>query len=655
MIRVLRTILAVVCILVIAVCASLIVRKVAGGARADLTEHKLYTLSDGTRNILGKLNQTVKLKLYYARTATMKGPEWIRFYNTYYLYVRSLLEEYVKVSGGRVTLEVIDPRRYSEDEQSAVENGILPFPLENDETFFFGLAAQTELGKVKAIGLFVRERQELVEYDVSQLIANIVQREKKKVGILSSLPVTGAEMSPYMLRMMQMQGRRPPPPWQIVQDLGQAYEITPVKSDADEIETDLDLLMVVHPKSLPEKTLFAIDQFVMRGGKLLVFVDPHCISDTPPAGNPSAQMLHKTGSDLNRLLRGWGVEMDETAIAADRALALEIPQRTGVVHLSTYMVLNKDCVNSDEIVTAQLHDVRVLFPGVLKKVEGASTTVTELLTTTPGGGTWKPRAPRELLMPDFEAINRAVKPAGADLMLACRISGKMKTNFPDGIQTPDKPAEEPEDKDKDDKEEKKEEAPQPKPEVLAEAAPEAAVFVVADVDVISNFIAYNPSMQPAMPVGHNRALLFNIIEFLRGSQDLIAVCSRGRFKRPFDRFDEIEAEAEKAVTEKLTEVRARVTRFRKELDALGSGATAENIRFIQSEVVAKRRQLGQDLLKAQNEERKLNEEKRNKIERLQFWLKVHNVVWAPAAVLLIAIALAVVRAIRARYYAARRT
>ena len=204
--KTLRAALAVLCIAVVTLSAVLIIQKVAGRVRVDLTQSRLYTLSQGTRDVLARLNQPVHLKLYYARTAAMKGSEEIRYYNNYYLYVRDLLQEYASRSGGMLTLSIIDPRPFSDEEDEAIREGVQRYPLSEDEGFFFGLSADTELGKQKAIPVFRPDRQQFVEYDISRLISTVTQREKKKIGVLSSLPVMGAEMSPYLMQMMQMQG-----------------------------------------------------------------------------------------------------------------------------------------------------------------------------------------------------------------------------------------------------------------------------------------------------------------------------------------------------------------------------------------------------------------------------------------------------------------
>ena len=654
--RTLRMILAVVCIIVIAVCAALIVQKMVGRARADLTEQRVYTLSEGTRNILAKLNQPIKLKLYYSRVAAMKGPEQIRYYNNYYLYVRDLVEEYVSLSKGRLTLSVIDPRRFTDEEEEAISHGIKRFPLSEDENFFFGLVAQTELGKEKAIEFFEPDRQEFVEYDVSKLITSVVRRDKKKLGVLSSLEVMGSNMSPYMMQMMRMQGRTPTKPWTIVAQLRNEYEVVSVPRETESVAEDIDFLIVIHPKDLPEKTLFAVDQFVMKGGKLLVFIDPHCLSDRPKQDprNPYAAMGHKASSDLGALLKGWGVEMNPQLIAADHALAVKTRLRGRVAPLVTYLALNEECVNHDEVITAKLHSLKLLFAGALKKVEGAETTVTPLLSTTKTGNTWQPKGPFDLQMPDPNAISQAVADGDEPVMLACRITGKLKTNFPDGLTIEE---EEEEKSDSEDKEEAgdKDKKKTRKLEAVREAPANTTVLVFADVDMISDVLAYQETFFGVAQADDNASAVFNALEFLSGTGDLIAIRSRGKFSRPFVRVDRIEAEAEKATADEVAAISKKIERFQENLRKLGAAATDKNVKLVESAAIAERQKVQKEIRNAKNQLRRLNAGKRERIEALKASLQTHNMVWAPAAVLLIAVVLAIIRAVRAKRYAARRT
>lgn len=656
--RTLRIIIAVACILTIAVCASLILRKFVGRARLDLTERKLYTLSDGTRNILLKLNQPVRLKLYYSKTAAMKGPEMIREYNNYYLYVRDLLREYEGLSRGNLTLETTDPRRYTDAEDDAIREGVKKLPFGEDEYFFFGLVAKTELGKQEVIPFFAPGRQEFVEYDVSKLIASVVRREKKKVGVLSSLEVAGSDLSPYMMQMMQMQGRQPPQAWQIVDDLRDEYEVVGLKPDSETIDKEIDFLVVIHPKKFSDKTLFAIDQFVMLGGKLIVFVDPHSVADPPEQDprNPMAAYQHRATSDLNRLLSGWGVEMVPGVIAADRSLAIKVRGFDGrAVAMPIYLNLNETCVSQDEVITATLHSITAVAPGVLKKTGAEGGTVTPLLYTTKTGANWKPANPFELMQPSPERINRAIRDGDEQLMLACRITGKLKTNFPTGLTLEEKAEEDggtdaPKDADKDEEKQKKTRTL----EAVKESPDDAMVLVFADVDMICDMVAYQDAFFGKMARGDNAAILFNALEFLSGTSDLIAIRSRGRFERPFDRVLKIEQKADEATAKKAEALQQKIEGFQTKIRELSSNVTKENVALLENKAAAEQRKLEEEVRVARKQLRELNAGKRTEIETLKASLRTHNLLWAPMVVLLMAIILAVIRYIKALRYTARR-
>jgi len=318
--RTMRAILGTIFVLVFVFSGISICQNIGRPLKMDITDQRLYTLSDGTQSILTKLNQPIKAKLYFAKTASLKGPDQIRFFNNYYEFVKALLEEYVAASNGMVELEIIDPRPFSNEEEQAIRYGLRRFPITEEENFFFGLVMQTQFGVEKSIPFFSPDRQNFVEYDISYLIDTAVTRQKKIVGILSSLPVMGDDVTGYMAEMMRRQGQQPRPAWTFVEQLRQKYEVKTVATDANDIN-DVDILLVIHPKNLSEETLFAIDQFVLEGGRTIVCVDPHCFSDRPPQMQMQMQMQHDHSSDLNALMRTWGLEMPANSFAGDRNLA----------------------------------------------------------------------------------------------------------------------------------------------------------------------------------------------------------------------------------------------------------------------------------------------------------------------------------------------
>lgn len=371
--RTIRAITAVIFVLAITFSAISICQNVGRSWKVDVTGQKLYTLSKGTRAILGMLNQPVKAKLYYAKTATLKAPDQIRYFNSYFEFVRALLEEYVAAANGMVKLEIIDPRPFSDDEVEALRCGLRRLAITEEENFFFGLVVQTQLGVEKVIPFFSPDRQNFLEYDISYLIDTAITRQKRTVGVLSSLPVMGDDMSGYMAQMMRMQGQQPRPPWTIVEQLRRQFEVRQVPADVNEVN-DVDILLVIHPKNLPPQTLFAIDQFVLKGGRTIVCVDPYCLADRPDRMAMQMGMPPTRNSELNVILKTWGLEMPENTFAGDKNLALmaSVTANERPEQIIGYLHLEKGCFNADNVIAAELNQVRVLFAGVLKEVRGKS-------------------------------------------------------------------------------------------------------------------------------------------------------------------------------------------------------------------------------------------------------------------------------------------
>ncbi len=278
--RTITTVIAVILIAVIVFSAVSISQDLLKKVRFDVTDQKLYSLSDGTRAILSRLNQPIKMKLFYTRTAAMKARDQIRFFNNYAYFVETLLNEYATQSKGMVQLEVIDPRPFSDEEADALRYGLQRIPMSEEEGFIFGLVLQTQFGVTKTIPFFSPNRENFVEYDISYLIDTAVRRQKKIVGVISSLPVMGEDVSGYMAQMMAIQGRQPQGPWTIIKQLRTKYEVKKIETDTDTIE-GIDLLLIVHPRNFSQKTLFAIDQFILKGGRVIAFIDPYCYVDQP--------------------------------------------------------------------------------------------------------------------------------------------------------------------------------------------------------------------------------------------------------------------------------------------------------------------------------------------------------------------------------------
>jgi ABC-2 type transport system permease protein len=655
-----RLILALIFVGVISISAVLLSRK-SVGLQVDLTDNSLYTLSDGTLRILGKLNQPITLKLYYSRMAALKGPDSIRYWNNRYLYVRDLLEEYVRLSGGKIKLELIDPRTHSDEEHEARDNGIRRFPISDDANFYFGMLATTERGKSEVVAFFDSNREELVEYDVSKTIAALMQDKKRKIGVVSSLPVLGSgNMSPYMMQMMRMQGKRPDPPWIIFRQLQMDYEIQNLKLDTHKVPDDIDILMVIHPKKLEHKAVFAIDQFVMKGGKLMVFIDPHCVADQPPKPNPmnrGAPPQHTSASNLNGFLVKWGRVMISTLIAVDPAISTKIPMpdRMGQAgppeSYDPFLTLNKECVNKSEVIVANLNGIQMVFPGAIGgHGSQAGIEYRPLLSTTKTGSLW--RFDQDILKrspADIQAAIRSGMEEGQEpVILAELMTGEIESRFPDGIDIDD------------DRPDTQPATSQPKPktrhiDAIAKSSKDAMVIVVADVDILADFLTYPRSNFGMSQSVGNVPFVLNSLEMLSGSNDLISIRSRGRFSRPFTVVDEMEQKTDRDTKKEADRINKEIATYQENLNALLSKRTSEqDMALLDAKLLGSRREIEDKIVVAKRELRKLKSTRRDDIEALERELQYSNVLAAPMILLVIAVILWLVRYFRAKHYAARR-
>jgi ABC-type uncharacterized transport system involved in gliding motility auxiliary subunit len=651
--RTLRIILGVIFVLVITFSLISICQSVSKGWKLDVTGQKVYTLSNGTKAIVAKLNQPITMKLYYARTAALKGPDQIRYFNNYYEFVKSLLEEYVAASNGMIKLEIIDPRPYSDDEVAALRYGIKRFPITEEENFFFGLVVQTQFGVEKTIPVFAPARQNFVEYDISYLIDTAITRQKKKIGILSALPMVGDDISPYMAKMMQMQGQRPRQAWSFVEQLRQQYEVESIPKDVNKIE-GVDILMVVHPKGFSEQTLFAIDQFVVGGGKTIVFVDPYCVVDLPQQSPMRMQTEHDPSSEMNKLLVNWGLEMPKDTFAGDRALAhqAEIREGQGLQKIIGFLDLTPECFNRDNVITSQLNDVRVLFSGVLREVAMDENEIkarniqrTPLVMTTTKGNSWTVDSQYELMAFDADRLMKRFTDGTEPVKMAYMVTGRFKSAFPKGI---DVEAYAPPDVNEPN-------APPKKIKehiaALAEAKKDCAVVVFADVDFIGDAIAYNKNMFfGTMIVGDNSALAINAADDLSGSSELISIRSRGNFRRPFEVVDKIEAEAESETAEREAKINAEITGFENELQSMLSSVKQGEEEIIGSSILQKKNELELKIRQAKKELQQIKKTRLHRIESLGNGLRNFNMLTAPAVILVIAIVLGIRRGARKRRY-----
>jgi ABC-2 type transport system permease protein len=639
-----RAIIGTLLVLIIVFSGISICRNAAGRLKIDLTDQKLYTLSAGTKAVLAKINQPLTVKLFYTKTAAMKGPDQIKFFNNYYGYIKSLLEQYAAVSHGMLKLQLIDPRPYSDDEAEAIRWGLKQFRVSDEESFFFGLVVQTQFGIEKTIPFFTPDRQTFIEYDISYLIDTAIAPQKKKIGILSSLPVMGEDAGDYMA---QLTGRARRPAWTIVEHLRSKYEVTGIPADADVNDiNNVDILMVIHPKKLPEKTLFAIDQFILKGGRTIICIDPYSFADTS-GGSTMSSAGQPRNSELDVLLKNWGLKMPANTFAGDRSIAEEAtltatsPKQTviGLLGLGS----KPGCFNKDNVITAELGDVRVLFAGALEEFHEpnqpkSDIKKTPLIMTTKTGNTFSITSPYELTILEPANLMRRFFDGNSPVVMGYLLRGRFKSSFPNGVEIktntedPNKPL-------------------TTKLEGLTEAKEDCAVALFSDVDFISDILAYREVPLFGKTIsGDNSALLFNTIEDMSGSSDLIAIRSRGSFKRPFTVVDEIEKKAIAQTEKEIANIDKDIATYNMELQDIIASAKKSNLEAAISEKNKRRRALEENIYQAERNKRAINAKRLNEIDNLGAKLQRANTLAAPAAILIIAILLGIRGTLRKRHY-----
>ena len=656
--RMIRVVIAILFIAIIMFSAIVVCQNVAKSIRLDITDQRLYTLSDGTKAILSGINQPITMKLYYTKTAAMKGPDQIRYYNNYYHFVGALLEEYVATAKGMINLEVIDPRPFSDEEVAAIRHGLRRFSISEEESFFFGLVVQTQFGVEKVIEFFSPDRQNFVEYDISYLIDTATTRQKKRIGVMSALPIMGDDVSGYMAQMMRMQGQQPKPAWGIIKHLQQQYDVKSIATDVDEIK-DVDILLVIHPKDFAEQTLFAIDQFILKGGRAVVCIDPHCVTDMPDKSQMQMGQIHPTNSNVEKLLERWGLKMSDNTFAGDRRLAVvgSVRQNQRPEKIIGILRLTNECFNQDTVITSELNNVTVMFPGVLEPVpvgeddeDYMDTELTPLVMTTSQGNSWTVSSPYEIMMPNYASLLSNFVDGTKPVAMGYLVTGQLKSAFPEGIEVPDDSVEGDEEAENDESEGEGQSDKTKTITGLTEAADDCAVIVFSDVDFISDMVAYRQTFFGTAVVGDNSALMLNAIEDLAGSSNLISIRSRGNFKRPFTVVDRIEMEAEAETSEEESKINAEIAGFQQELNQKLSSMKEGQDELIKTTILKEKRSIELKIAEAQSQLRLIKNKKRERIEKLGFHLRNFCTLPGPAATLIIAIILGVRRGAMRRHY-----
>ena len=527
--------------------------------RADLTQDKIYTLSAGTKAILARLDTPVTIRFYCSRGVTPTEDSVLL--QTYAGRVQDLLDEYREAAHGKIIIRKLDPEPDSDAEDSVRLDGIDPLTLSSGDKFYLGLAV-SQLDAKQAVALNP-DRERLLEYDISRAISRVITPEKPVVGIMSALPVFGAPANP----MMEQMGQQGAQPWEIINELNGDYSLRQVPPDADKIDDDIKVLVVIHPRGITDATQYAIDQFVLRGGKLIAFLDPLNVVDMRTQ-NQMGMMMPETSlgaSTLARLLPAWGFQFSTNSVVADLNFKMEMGGSSGPPQdAPAFLDVTGDGINTNNIITSSLSDVWLPLAGAFTGAPAPGLKETVLLKST------RDSELADAFMANLsgDSIIKNFKSSGVEHPLAIELTGKFKTAFPDGPPKVGTNA-----------------VPQNTVAGLKEGVGTNTVVLVGDADMLADDFALREENTPfgtfAEVMNGNLGFAENAIEQLAGGEDLIAIRSRAVEDRPFTVIKRMETAAEHQFQSKINDLQNSLQDTEQRLNELQQTKN-QNQRFILS-------------------------------------------------------------------------
>lgn len=585
--------------------------------RWDATEDKLYSLSDSTREILAGLKQNVAIKVYYSQDL-VNTPVHIK---TYARRLLDFLSEYEYESDGRVTVETYNPKADSEEEEWAQKYGIRGIDLPTGDRLYCGLVA-TAADQEETIPFLDPTREENLEYDITRIISRVETARKRRIGVVSSLPVMGRP--PMGFGMPQQQGMAP---WLFVTELRKTYEVETLQPTAAEIDETLDLLLLVQPKGLDDSFLFAIDQYVLKGGNLLVFTDPMAVTDPQPGG---------TGAEaLAPLFEAWGIRTSAPKALVDLENATRLRNENNQIEDNPFWLsIRQDGINPADIITSKLESLLLPVAGSIEKTPDCPVEYETLVHSSPVSALeegFKARFGVGELRKSFQASNSPHD-------LAVKLSGVFPTAFPEG--RPQSAAEG----------EDLQAGGKPKPdaaEPLKQGVKPATVIVVADADMLfdgyyvsrQNFLGF----EMAQIFNDNLNFVLNASEMLAGGQSLINIRSRGKFERPFTRVQALEQKAQSRWLDREQELLAKIDATNQKLQELEQRKDASQKLILSQEQEAEIQKFHEEKLRINKELKVVRRNLRSEIESLGTTVKVINIFLMPLLISIVGIGYAVYR------------
>lgn len=596
--------------------------------RLDLTQDKLHTLSSSTKTLLSEVDETVTFRLYISSGLAQEVPHLGVYANR----VRDLLLEYENVSNGRVKLEILDPIPFSDVEDRAVAAGLQGIPIvTGGDNMYFGLVGTNTTDDVETIPFMQVDREAFIEYDISRMLYALSTPNPTVVGIVTGLPIDGT------MRITATGQQEPVPPYVVRGQIGQLFETRFLGAQVDEVPADVNVLLVIHPKKADPRTLFAIDQYLLAGGKAMIFVDPFS-----EAEGMQGQMLGTVtdGSSLPAMFEAWGIEFDTNTVIGDRLSARKVLPENGnrPVEYLPWLELRGPALNSTSPITSGIDVVAVASAGHIGVKEGATITLEPLLSTSPSS-TLIPskkvqgfRNPLKLL--------REHATGDQQYVLAARVTGSVRTAFPDGLPVV----------------EQDEDAPvKPPPwtrEILTESTKPLDVVLLGDADLLADrfwvIMRDFAGRKVPVPTANNGEFILNAIDALAGSSTLLELRGRGTASRPFEVLQEIQRKAAQQFEDKERELRQTLQKTEQKLGALRQRNPSGAAGVISEKDRRSMERFQRDILKLRSELRTVRRSLNQDFEALETRLWFLNIALVPILIGIFAILLGVWRGMKRR-------
>ena len=565
-------------------------------SRLDLTSNKLHTLSDGTINILESIEEPVKLTLYYSKNLAEDQVAMQNYSNQ----VKELLDEYKRIAGQNLTLEYIDPEPFSEHEDFAIGEGLQGYAIDEEgSNFYFGLIGSNSTDTVKVIPFFEQGRQNYLEYDLTQLVYQLTHPNKPKVAVISSLPISGSKRP-----SIYGQGSKP---WLIWEQITQNYNVEELTGDAGALPEDTNLLVLIAPQDLTEKTIYAIDQYVLGGGHLIGFLDP--FSET----GEQKVLSQDDGQLLNDLMKNWGVQLVANKVIADEKASKQVwfnnNGRRKTIEYPLWQDITKSRLDAKDLITADLEMLTLASPGFFKIKANPSTTITTLFSSTKGATEFSSNQIAEL-QEDPESLLRKYKPNDKVYPFAVRITGPVKSAYQTAFDT--------------------------KSQHLSRSTSDINVVLFSDADMLNDsFWIKSQSLFGqafTIPISSNAALVMNSLDNLSGSSDLIAIRSRAQYNKPFTKIREIQQRAERQFRSKEVKLIARLKEAEDRLTKMNDQKIEGNKLLLSAAQQLEINNFRQEQVTIRKELRSVRHDLQKDIEKLMQHVKLLNIGGMPLVI-----------------------